>query len=298
MSTDNIEANREKFVGEHAQQYDNESTFRIGHEITREILQFPNPDAKSSSSIAAKHAENGDIKDVSTFWDPDTTRVLDFACGTGIISSNLSPHVKQVVGVDIASDMIDIFNNKVHNQGIPEAEVQGYLLNIFEPEDVEKGRKLVPGGMDNFDAAVTSLAYHHIDDIDMASSALYDRIKPKGWVYVADLSLGPGFEHSHEKDQVVPHHGGFLPETIEKSLTKAGFVNVESNNIFAVSLWATEEYIGKFQKFHTTSRMGDDDESKSFKEIHGMRIYDEKEEKGEKKYLIKKRMLLVVGQHP
>ncbi|VVT53063.1 uncharacterized protein SAPINGB_P003385 [Magnusiomyces paraingens] len=304
MSAENIEANQEKFVGEHAQKYDNESSFQLGREISRKVLEYPNPSAPAAGSpealeVAKAQSGSGAFDDtVSAFWDPRTTRVLDFACGTGIISAYLAAYSKQVVGVDIAKDMLDIFNAKVHNQGIPSDEVQGYLLNIFDDEDVAKGNKIVPGGLDNFDAAVTSLAYHHIDDIDQASRALFARLRSGGWVYVVDLSMGPGFKPSAEKDAVVPHHGGFAPETIGNSLRDAGFVDVKEKNIFAASLWATEEYISRFQKHHTTSLTGNDDETKDYKELHGMRIYDEKVEKGVTKYLVKKPMLLVVGKRP
>lgn len=302
---ESIEANQKHFVGEHAQKYDNEMSFRLGKEITRAILQFNHPAFKSYKQPTRSAEDIKEVPDISPVWDPDHTRVLDFACGTGIISQNLSPYVKQVVGVDIAKDMIDIFNAKVHNQGIPENEVQGYLINIFENDQVEKGRSTVPAGIDNFDAAVASLAYHHIDDIDEASQALYNRLKPEGWAFVVDLSLGPSIHPHVMKDAVVPHRGGFTPETLEKSLLSAGFTNVSSDNIFGVSLWSTEEYLSRFQAHHSVSLVkeegggcsGHGTEGK-FKQLHGVRIYDEKVENGEKKYLIKKRLILAVGQRP
>ncbi|KAI5984005.1 hypothetical protein EDD15DRAFT_2312577 [Pisolithus albus] len=42
---------------------------------------------------------------------------MDFACGTGLISRELAPHAKSIVGVDISQNMVDMYNLSVHNQG-------------------------------------------------------------------------------------------------------------------------------------------------------------------------------------
>ncbi|KAH9911687.1 S-adenosyl-L-methionine-dependent methyltransferase [Epithele typhae] len=43
-------------------------------------------------------------------FDPARTRALDFACGIGLISQNLHPHVQSVVGVDISQRSVERYN--------------------------------------------------------------------------------------------------------------------------------------------------------------------------------------------
>ncbi len=44
--------------------------------------------------------------------------VLDFGCGTGILSESLAPKVKQVIGVDMSPKMVDAYNAKAAAKGI------------------------------------------------------------------------------------------------------------------------------------------------------------------------------------
>lgn len=301
----NFAANIDHFDSKWAQQYDNEMSFRLSREIARVILQFKNDEDSNDTKIPTSDEtiddkEGDPIPNVSKFWDENKTRVLDFACGTGLISINLAPYVKQVVGVDIADEMLKIFNHKIYNQGISKEEMGGFNINIFEEKDIKKHENEVPGGLDGFDAAVASLAYHHIDDIDLASRSLFARLRSGGRVYIVDLSKGKelvsGEGKYQDKDEVVPHRGGFTADEMRNTLTQAGFQNIEIIDGFGVSLWATQEYLDRFRLHHVVSRV--EEPSSKYKEIHGIRVYKEKEENGVKKYLIKKRMFLATGQRP
>lgn len=301
----NIAANVDHFDSKWAQQYDNEMSFRMSREIARSILQFKHEEdsveAKIPSSDETLNDKEGDpIPNVSKFWDENKTRVLDFACGTGLISINIAPYVKQIVGVDIADEMLKIFNHKIHNQGIPKEEMAAFKINIFEEEDIKKHENEVPGGLDGFDAVVASLAYHHIDDIDLASRSLFARLRSGGWAYIVDLSKGKeliaGEGGYQDKDEVVPHRGGFTTNEMKATLEQAGFKNISVADGFGVTMWATQDYLDKFRLHHVVSKI--EDQVSTHKEIHGIRIYKEKEENGVKKYLIKKRMFLATGQRP
>ena len=46
-------------------------------------------------------------------FDPSQTEVLDFACGPGLVSFQLLPHAKKIIGADLASGMVDVFNENV-----------------------------------------------------------------------------------------------------------------------------------------------------------------------------------------
>ena len=108
-----IQANREYFDG-FAKKYDD---FPQVQKLTDTI----------SDAIKAAQA-----------FDPESSVVMDFACGTGefvvskqllfkvahyaslgLISRRLIPHVKQIVGVDVSEAMVAQFNEVAAKEGIP-----------------------------------------------------------------------------------------------------------------------------------------------------------------------------------
>jgi len=45
-------------------------------------------------------------------FDKDMTTVMEYACGTGLVSGNLAPYVKAILGVDISQGVVDLFNKR------------------------------------------------------------------------------------------------------------------------------------------------------------------------------------------
>lgn len=201
--------------------------------------------------------------------------------------------------------MISIFAHKRTTSGPRNAT--GYLVNIFEPADLEAAAKqgTVPGGLDDFDAAVASLAYHHIDDTAFATSAIFARVKSGGWAFAVDLAKDTKPAHvavaaarmkTIDRD-IVPHPTGFTSSELQVLFTNAGFKHVQSAS-FTADLWADSKYIDRFGKHHIVSRDDDDDDDLSQNEERaGMRIYGTKTvEGGETRYLIRKKLNVVAGQ--
>lgn len=86
-------ANQEYF-SKLSSKYDNALSTQMTAAISRAVLQF--------------------ATDVPTFT-PETT-VLDFGCGTGLVSLELAPHVGRVVGVDVSKEMVAVFNQRPSRQ--------------------------------------------------------------------------------------------------------------------------------------------------------------------------------------
>lgn len=242
-------------------------------------------------------------------------------------TQNLIPHVKQIVGIDISPNMVQVYNKKQFNQGILDSQMHAYSGDIFQDAVVQDLQSLVPNGFADFDAAVCSLAYHHISDIEQANIALLNSLRKGGWVFIVDLAQGSleeggtqppdendhhhshdhhhghdhGHTHSHGHSHthgnissgMVPHRGGFTSEILEESLKKCGFVNVQSKKAFTVRLWADDASIRRFALHHGDSEANTDELR------HGMRVFDTRIlDNGETRYLVKKKMMLVVGQRP
>ncbi|PUU74816.1 S-adenosyl-L-methionine-dependent methyltransferase [Tuber borchii] len=180
-------------------------------------------------------------------WDENTTRVLDYACGTGLISRIIAPYTKQIIGMDISEKMAEKFNEKVKNQGTPEEEMRAIVADLCAD-------RLDPSLSDpeyyNFDVIVCGFAFHHFSNVQLATERLVERLKPNtGVLLVIDFKSHPlpdritnqgrhahhgGHSHSdHGKSAAKLNpldtvaHGGFSQEDMRKVFGGAGLVEVD-----------------------------------------------------------------------
>lgn len=290
--------NDKHFSAENAAKYDTNSLLHQGHQVVSNILRYKN------NNLAPATAELGP-NDVNPFWAGK--RVLDFACGTGITSLNFAPHVGQIVGIDIAGEMMKVFQHKLKPPTDVTKKVSAHLINLLEDDDDTINAKAGDDKMFDFDAVVSSLAYHHIDDIDATSRAIYHQLnKNGGWAFVADLSKDPN--NVIPRDTEVPHPNGFTGAELEETFRQAGFVNIDSSYSFVIDeLWETEEKIAWIGKNHVLSQHLPPLESDKHlspaaigldKKIEGVRVYDVKEQAdgGEPLYMFRMKFNVVVGQ--
>lgn len=138
--------------------------------------------------------------------------VLDYGCGTGLVSLELAKLVGHITGVDASAGMLDIMNQKIAEAHIPN-------INTVECEYSDSVfAKLGP-----FDIAVSSMVMHHIDNPDQFVSALYNVVSPSGHVLIADLDEEDGSFH---EDMTGVHHKGFSRDRFIETLTVAGFTGI------------------------------------------------------------------------
>ncbi|KAI6046689.1 S-adenosyl-L-methionine-dependent methyltransferase [Pisolithus marmoratus] len=153
------------------------------------------------------------------FAEEETT-VMDFACGTGLISRELAPHAKSIVGVDISQNMVDMYNLSVHNQGISPDEMRAVCISAIKEDDEHlKGM--------TFDVIVCASAYHHFPSIDSVTKTLVSYLKQGGSLLVADLMKDQSSHEVFSPDvhHIVPHRGGFTAEEIRNAFEGAGLHN-------------------------------------------------------------------------
>jgi len=152
-------------------------------------------------------------------FNEDSTLVLDYACGTGLISKELASHAKCIVGVDISQSMIDQYNQSVVNQGIPPEEMRAVCCDLTAAPDQLDGMK--------FDVVVCASSYHHFPSIEDVTKALASYLKPGGSLLVADLMKPSSAQElfPSETHHVVPHKGGFEEANIRVVFEGAGLTN-------------------------------------------------------------------------
>jgi ubiquinone/menaquinone biosynthesis C-methylase UbiE len=136
--------------------------------------------------------------------------VLDFGCGTGLLSLHLQPLARTVTGADTAEGMLAVLAAKIEGAGIANMK----LFHIGPDGNLPEGP---------FDRVVSAMTLHHVPDPALALSRFYAATAPGGLVCVADLDQDQG--EFHEDNQGV-YHFGFDREAVAAMFARAGFSGV------------------------------------------------------------------------
>jgi len=140
----------------------------------------------------------------------DQMRVMDFGAGTGLISSQLAPYVKEVTAIDISESMLQKLVQKPELMGKVHILCQDLLK---QPTGIE------------YDLIVSAMALHHIENTKSLIKRLYEHLKIDGQIAMADLDIEPGTFHSNDVEGIF--HYGFDREELKKLLQEHGFKQVK-----------------------------------------------------------------------
>lgn len=149
-----------------------------------------------------------------------TQDVLDFGCGTGLLTFYVQPNVRSITGIDSSYKMIETFETKVTALGL--SHVYGKCL------DVENG-ELISG---NYQLVMSSMAFHHIQDIRSLLEQLYDVTASGGMLCIADLDSDEGKFH---EDNMGIFHFGFERHELAALLTEIGFRDIQHKTVATVT---------------------------------------------------------------
>lgn len=148
-------------------------------------------DENPSRIELAKCIVNAILKQVPLTKD---MAILDYGAGTGLVTLGLQPHVKSIVAADSSTGMLEVLDKKI---------LSGSLSNVSTMViDLESG---LSSGM-KFDAIVSSMVLHHVEDVPGLISKLCDMLRPGGYISLADLDPDDGQFHN---EPVGVLHQGF-----------------------------------------------------------------------------------------
>jgi 2-polyprenyl-3-methyl-5-hydroxy-6-metoxy-1,4-benzoquinol methylase len=139
--------------------------------------------------------------------------VLDFGCGTGLVSLPFAPKVAKLTGVDTSAGMLDVFLEKAKSAGLTNVE----SLNL----DLGAGAAL----SDTYDLVLSSMTFHHVKDISAVINTLVQALNPGGMLCIADLDSEFGLFHA---DNTGVHHYGFDRDRMMERFRTAGLTNVRA----------------------------------------------------------------------
>lgn len=108
------------------------------------------------------------------------TRVLDFGCGTGLLTERLAPRVREVVAVDASPAMVEVLAAKA----LPNVRfgVAKWTQETISDDELAAGP---------FDLIVCSSVCAFLDDYPGAVAMLADRLAPNGYFVQWDWELDP-----------------------------------------------------------------------------------------------------------
>jgi 2-polyprenyl-3-methyl-5-hydroxy-6-metoxy-1,4-benzoquinol methylase len=147
---------------------------------------------------------------------PDKS-VMEFGCGTGLISSNLYSEFKNITLIDTSKEMINIVNNKIKTLKLNNmnARCEDMVNTKFDEE---------------FDIIYSSMVLHHIIDINGICQKFYDMIKFNGILCIVDLNKDDGSFHKNEIG--FNGHNGFSKTWLKNVLEVNGFSNIKYETFY------------------------------------------------------------------
>jgi len=165
--------------------------------------------------------------------------VLDFGCGTGLLTLRLQPVVHSITGVDSSQGMINVLKAKIDKQNLPNVRTQ-YLDN--EEGDIPEG---------NYNLIVSGMTLHHVKEIRPLIDRFYGNIAPSGYLCIADLDLDGGKFHDNN-DGIF--HFGFDREELRRYFMDAGFGDIRDRTAAEVMKPVSDGGVRRFTVFLMTGR--------------------------------------------
>lgn len=137
--------------------------------------------------------------------------IMDYGAGTGLVTLELQPYVRSITAVDRSQGMLSVLTDKIREKNI--TNVVTKQLDFEDEDDLDIC----------FEAIVSSMTLHHIDDVGTLIKRFYELLLPEGYLCIADLDLDDGGFHS---DQTGVMHFGFDREKMTQLFQNAGFHSV------------------------------------------------------------------------
>lgn len=146
-------------------------------------------------------------------------KVLDLACGSGLLAVTLARQTATVVGCDITPEMVESANARLASSGATN-------LKFIEAEASE-----LPFSDGSFDLVTCRTAFHHFPNPDTALAEIYRVLADGGRLVLSDV-FGPDDRDTRATRERIEklfdpsHIMSYRLSELEAMFSKAGFVSI------------------------------------------------------------------------
>ncbi|KAI6785004.1 putative methyltransferase-like protein [Emericellopsis cladophorae] len=127
-----------------------------------------------------KDAETGSLNTKPSSESTRTYRMLDYACGNGVISRALALCFDDIQGLDISPEMVDQYNKLAETSGLSD-RMRATVGDLINGSD-----QLNALEYSGFDLIVMSMALHHVEDPVLMIRRLSERLAKGGVLLIID----------------------------------------------------------------------------------------------------------------
>lgn len=145
-------------------------------------------------------------------------KAMEFGCGTGLISENLTDKFSDILMMDSSEGMIAQLKLKIEKNSIKNMKL--WCGDLFQFDDNEK-----------FDVIYTSMVFHHVEELPKVIKKLYELLNKDGKLIVVDLCPDDG--GFHDEIDGFSGHNGFELTAMSDLLKNAGFEIMESRVFYS-----------------------------------------------------------------
>src|SRR5579883_2414597 len=143
-------------------------------------------------------------------------RLIDVACGPGVVTAALAPNARSVVAFDATEAMLAQTEARCAKAGLNNVE--------FRSGDAEA----LPFADAEFDGAVSRAAVHHFADPQRAFAEMFRVLRPGGIAVIADVISSENTDESRLHNAIErlrdPSHVRMLPASaFAADMSRAGF---------------------------------------------------------------------------
>ena len=145
-------------------------------------------------------------------------RLMDFGAGTGLLLQRLAPHVGHITAVDVSPAMLSQLEAK-----------RGEIDCTLDLVEADLTKTLLEH---QFDGIISSMTFHHIDDVMGLLQRLRPMLNDGGFIAVADLETEDGSFHENLDEGIF--HFGFEPEVFWQWAEVAGYRGVQVQRVSVI----------------------------------------------------------------
>ncbi|WP_428562625.1 MAG: class I SAM-dependent DNA methyltransferase [Solidesulfovibrio sp. DCME] len=138
---------------------------------------------------------------------------LDFGCGTGLLTLELSRRCQRVTGLDFSAGMLAALDAKIEAADLQNVAT---ILADLAAGDPFPGR---------YDLVTSAMVLHHVPDLAPVLTRLFGALQKGGRLALADLDAEGGAFHD---DNEGVHHFGFDRLELADTLAGLGFADIDA----------------------------------------------------------------------